>query len=171
MKWENINQQVCSISRSLAIIGDRWTFLIIRDLFIGVHRFNQLQSSSGINKHRLSDRLNRLVETGIVKKVRYSEHSNRYEYYLTEKGLDLYPVLMAMIEWGDRWEVDSDGVPLTIHHKVCDHQVNVQVRCDPCDQEVDPFSVEVKPGPGSISKLERGEKAMLSPALKKKTLN
>lgn len=171
MKWENINQQVCSISRSLAVIGDRWTFLIVRDLFIGVHRFSQLQKNSGINKHRLSDRLTRLLDAGIVKKAPYGEHRKRYEYYLTEKGLDLFPILMAMIEWGDRWESDEDGVPLTVHHKACGHRVTTRVKCDHCDQDIDPFSVEIKAGPGSLKKIDRGEKSLLSPAINRKTLN
>ena len=91
MRWEDVDSQICSMARALAIFGDRWTLLIIRDAFRRVKRFSHFQKSLGITKHRLADRLNRLVEAGIMIKVPYDESGKRFEYRLTEKGIDLYP--------------------------------------------------------------------------------
>jgi DNA-binding HxlR family transcriptional regulator len=94
--------QNCSIARSLEIVGERWTLLIIRDAFLGLRRFEQFQENLGIARNVLTDRLNRLVEEGILERVRYSERPERYEYRLTEKGRDLYVALAALRQWGDK---------------------------------------------------------------------
>jgi DNA-binding HxlR family transcriptional regulator len=94
--------QNCSIARSLEIVGERWTLLIIRDAFLGLRRFEQFQENLGIARNVLTERLNRLVEEGILERVRYSERPERYEYRLTEKGRDLYVALAALRQWGDK---------------------------------------------------------------------
>ena len=103
MKWSDATAQNCPIAQSLAIFGDRWTLLIIRNAFLGTTRFEQFQKSLGMTRHILSERLNRLVEQGIFQKQAYVERQQRFEYVLTEKGQALAPVLMAMMKWGLDW--------------------------------------------------------------------
>ncbi len=157
MRWEEIDSQVCSIARGLSIFGDRWTLLIIRDAFRRIRRFSEFQKSLGITRHRLSDRLNRLVEAEVLTKVLYDERMSRYEYHLTEKGMDLYPVLMAVVQWGDKWLCDGDGAPIMFQHKPCGHVSSPHFACDHCAKDV--HAKEMKPvlGPGVERKLERGE--------------
>src|SRR3954463_8086860 len=94
--------QVCSVARTLEIVGERWTLLIVRDAFFGVRRFDDFQRSLGIARNVLQGRLERLVEEGILERVRYQERPERFEYRLTEKGLDLWPVVVSLLAWGDR---------------------------------------------------------------------
>src|SRR6185437_16671788 len=95
--------QNCSIARALEVLGDRWTLLVIRDAFLGVHRFDDFQRDLGVARNVLSDRLARLVDEGLLERRRYQERPERFEYRLTEKGLDLFEVLAALMHWGDRW--------------------------------------------------------------------
>ena len=103
MKWENIDTQVCSVARALAIVGERWTLLIIRDAFKGTRRFDDFYRNLGVTRHRLAQRLAGLVEAGVMTRVPYNDRPARYEYRLTRMGLGLYPVLMTLGDWGDRW--------------------------------------------------------------------
>jgi DNA-binding HxlR family transcriptional regulator len=115
--------QVCSIARTLAIVGDRWTLLVIRDVVLGNHRFDELLTSLGVASNVLTDRLTRLVAEGILERVRYSERPERFEYQLTEKGRELGVCLLALMQWGDRHVSDeppriarrrSDEAPITV---------------------------------------------------------
>ncbi len=157
MRWEEVDSQVCSIARTLAIFGDKWTLLIIRDAFRRVRRFSDFQKSLGIPKHRLSDRLNKLVDTGVLKKVLYDEKRARYEYRLTPKGLDLFPVLMTFVQWGDRWATDQDGSPVVFRHLKCGHISQPKYVCDQCDGAVDARNFQPEVGPGIAGKIRRGE--------------
>ena len=157
MRWEDIDSQVCSMARGLAIFGDRWTLLIIRDAFRRVRRFSDFQKSLGITKHRLSDRLTRLVEADILKKAPYDNAGKRFEYRLTPKGLDLYPVLMSVVQWGDKWESDTDGAPVVYTHKTCGNLMNTKYVCDCCGEEVRAKDIEPQAGPGVMNKIKRGE--------------
>ncbi|MCK4079793.1 helix-turn-helix transcriptional regulator [Acinetobacter radioresistens] len=103
MKWSETQQQNCPVAQTLAMIGDRWTLLIIRDAFLGLSRFEQFQKSLGITRHVLAERLKRLVEEGILEKQSYIDRQQRFEYVLTGKGRDLKPILMAIVEWGVQW--------------------------------------------------------------------
>src|SRR5436309_15533180 len=118
MLGNTYENQVCSIARSLELIGERWTILIIRDAFLGVRRFDDLQRSLGIARNVLQNRLERLVEHGILERVRYQERPERFEYRLTQKGLDLWPVLISLISLGDR-HAAPDGPPATSDHPHC----------------------------------------------------
>ena len=128
--------QTCSIARSLELIGERWTLLVIRDIFRRKRRFEDLQASLGIARNVLSARLSLLVDEGIVERRRYQERPERYEYFLTEKGLDLWPVLIALIGWGDRNEAGVDGPPAVIVHKGCEGRVNDRRICGRCGAEL-----------------------------------
>src|SRR6185503_3790428 len=111
--------QVCSIARSLELIGERWTLLIVRDIFRGQRRFDGIQRDLGIARNVLANRLDRLVEEDILEKRQYAERPPRYEYFLTEKGIDLWPVLVSLVKWGDKHEPGMDGPPIVVRHKGC----------------------------------------------------
>ena len=155
MRWSDIDVEVCSVARTLSIIGDRWTLLIIRDCFMGIRRFDEFQKNIGLSRHRLADRLTKLVEHDVLKKVRYQEKPERFEYKLTAKGIDLYPVLMSLIGWGNKWAVDEDGLPLEYVHNDCGQAFQPVLSCSECGEPVDPRQVTPKPGPGIINRIQR----------------
>ena len=105
---EDYSSNDCSVARSLAIIGDRWTMLVLREAFWGVKRFDRLQNNLGIARNILADRLQKLVANGILERTRYQERPERFEYRLTQKGVDLWPAIVALLEWGDRYIADED---------------------------------------------------------------
>ncbi|WP_131738415.1 winged helix-turn-helix transcriptional regulator [Actinomadura roseirufa] len=138
----------CSIARSAAIVGDPWALLIMRDVALGLHRFDELQRDLGVATNVLSRRLERLVRDGLLLRELYSRRPDRYEYRLTEKGRDLVPVLLALTAWGDRWEAGDAGPPLTVRHRACGHDTQAAVTCRSCHGELTSDEVEYLPGPG-----------------------
>src|SRR3954467_7367614 len=124
--------QVCSIAGALELIGERWTLLIVRDLFLGVRRFDDLQGDLGIARNVLRDRLNRLVDEGMVRKRRYQERPERFEYVLTEKGVDLWPVLHSMLTWGDRYAAPENGPATLVEHRGCGGGNDDPPDCESC---------------------------------------
>ncbi len=136
-----------SIQRTLDVIGDRWTLLILRDVFRGVRRFSQIQSGLGIAKNLLTDRLGALVEAGIVEKVPYQDRPVRHEYRLTDKGRALSPALVALMRWGDEWCGDRD-VPTELVHDACGTRLELQPWCVECNEPVVPTAISSRPGPG-----------------------
>lgn len=134
-----------SIGRTLAVVGDRWTMLILRDVFRGVRRFSELVESLGIARNLLSERLGRLVDHGVLVKVPYCERPLRHEYRLTPKGADLSRALIALIRWGDRWETDEQP-PTVLVHDLCGAELELELRCPTCDVEVTPTHVKSDPG-------------------------
>ena len=157
MDWKNLDSKVCSIKRALAVFGDRWTFLIIRDAFIGSRRFSDFRKSLDVPKHRLSDRLTRLVEEGIFEKQAVNVAQTRYEYRLTQKGYDLMPVMLALVQWGDKHMDDGDGPPLRHFHTVCGNELKSIGLCPDCGEPVTHENYSIKLGPGLQAKLARGE--------------
>jgi DNA-binding HxlR family transcriptional regulator len=137
----------CSIQATLDLVGDRWTLLILRNVFRGVHRFSQIHDDLGIAKNLLTDRLSRLVEHNIVHKVQYQERPVRYEYRLTPKGMDLSPALVALMGWGDRWAADGQPPTLLVHH-ACSTPLEQVLLCPTCDETVQPSHIRSRPGPG-----------------------
>src|SRR5271167_3625198 len=113
------DNQVCSVAGALEVVGECWSLLIIRDVFLGVRRFDELQASLGIARNVLQTRLLRLVDEGVLEKRRYSDHPPRHEYRLTEKGLDLWPALVALMHWGDTYAVSEAGPPVLLSHRGC----------------------------------------------------
>ena len=128
--------QVCSIARSLELIGERWSLLIIRDIFRGHRRFDDLQQGLGIARNVLTNRLDRMVEEGIVEKRQYQDRPPRFEYFLTEKGIDLWPVLVSLLKWGDKHEPGADGVPALVRHKECAGEIDDHFTCMACGERV-----------------------------------
>lgn len=147
MLRRDYDTQVCSIARTLEVIGERWTILIIRDAFNGIRRFEDFQRSLGIARNVLSARLQRLVNEGILEKRLYEERPRRYEYRLTEKGKDLFPVLMALVRFGDRHRA-PDGPPYRYFHRGCGGEATTRVCCDRCGADVGPRDLSKEPGPG-----------------------
>lgn len=115
------SEMPCSVARSQAILGDRWTILILRNAFLAIRRFDVFQQQLGIPRHILSVRLKKLVEAGILNKVPYQTRPLRHEYRLTDMGKELYPVVLALVAWGDKWLSDADGTPVLLHHQTCGH--------------------------------------------------
>lgn len=148
MRWQDIDQQVCAVARSLAVVGDRWTLLILRDAFLGTRRFDDFQRQLGISRHRLSDRLGRLVDDGVFRREAYQQRPPRYEYRLTRKGLGLYPVLMTLAQWGNEWCDDGNGPPVEYHHRACGHQTRAVLSCSECGERLQPAEVTPAIGPG-----------------------
>ena len=148
MKWQEIAEMPCSVARSQAILGDRWTMLILRNAFLAMRRYEDFQTQLGLPRHILSSRLKRLVEAGVLKKVPYQERPARYEYRLTDMGRDLYPVIIALTAWGDKWLDEGRGAPLLLHHKTCGHDFHPVTTCSECGEPVLPRDVVALAGPG-----------------------
>jgi DNA-binding HxlR family transcriptional regulator len=140
--------QNCSIAGTLELIGERWTLLILRDAFLGVRRFDDFQRNLGIARNVLQARLQRLVDNGILRRERYQERPERFEYRLTRKGLDLWPILVSLMSWGDR-HLAENGPPTVLVHKGCGGHVDDRRRCDRCGAELDAWDVEPHLGPGA----------------------
>jgi len=139
----------CSIARTLDVVGEWWSLLIVRDAFLGVTRFDDFQARLGIPRNTLTKRLNNLVDGEILERVSYQDHPPRAEYRLTEKGLDLGYVMSALRQWGDRWSA-PDGVPLKVRHNNCGHVFKAISVCSHCGETLDPKDLTLLPGPGSV---------------------
>jgi DNA-binding HxlR family transcriptional regulator len=133
--------QRCSIAKTLEIVGDRWTMLIIREAFWGTRRFDDFQRNLGIARTVLTDRLGRLVAEGLLRKERYQEHPERFAYRLTEKGIDLWPVLMALLAWGDRHAMEGPP-PVVVVHRDCGGALDDRRMCARCGAALGPFDVQ-----------------------------
>ena len=141
----------CAIGAAVGILGERSTFLVLREAFNGVRRFDDMQRRTGMPRQVLSQRLARLVAEGMLRKVPYQQagQRSRAEYRLTEKGLDLYPVLVALMEWGDRYEVGSDGPQVLLQHRDCGEPVRLQLACEAGHVIGSAREVTPAPGPGA----------------------
>jgi DNA-binding HxlR family transcriptional regulator len=136
MKWEEIGEVDCSVARTLSIVGDRWTLLVVRDVFLGLRRFDDLQRNLGVTRHLLADRLRRLVAEGIFERIPYQDRPVRYEYRLTEKGIDLHPILLSLVKWGDRWMAGPGGPPMQYIHRSCGNTIMPAHHCPECGDPV-----------------------------------
>ncbi len=139
--------QDCSVARTLEVIGERWTILIIRDALLGFRRFEEFQASLGIARNVLTERLTRLVEAGILDRVPYQERPARWEYPLTERGWDLAVPVLALMQWGDRHLAGPEGPPRVVRHATCGADVVEQHVCTRCGP-VSGAEISVEPGPG-----------------------
>ena len=148
MKWDDLSEQPCSISRSLAVIGDRWTLMILRDCFLGVRRFEAFQARLGISRSIVTDRLRQLVEEGVLRRAPYQTHPPRHEYRLTAKGLDLHPVILAIGRFGDEHYAGPDGPPVIRRHKGCGCDFQPVQTCSACGEAVTARAVEARAAPG-----------------------
>jgi DNA-binding HxlR family transcriptional regulator len=141
----------CSIARTLQLVGERWSLLILREAFYGNRRFEQFQRRTGVARNLLATRLATLVEHGILDRQSYQEPGQRarHEYRLTAKGRELYPILVALLDWGDRHAADPEGPALLLSHRDCGAPVHADIRCDAGHEHLTARDVTVEPGPGA----------------------
>ena len=149
VRYEDLADEPCSITRPLVVLGDRWTLVILKFAFAGVRRFNGFQAALGISRSRLGDRLDRLVEHGILVKVKAAEGAHE-EYRLTEKGHAIYPILMALKDWGDAY-MAPDGPPVRYAHRDCTGEAHIRLECDSCGTELTARDVTPELGPGLLA--------------------
>ena len=142
----------CSVAQCLEVVGEWWSMLILRDVFLGVTRFDQFQERLGISRNILGQRLSKLVDEGVLDKVPYSEHPLRYDYRLTAKGRDLWPVLTAMRQWGDKYAA-PEGPPLEVIHRDCGKVSQAVLTCSACGEPITARDVRAVPGPGDADQL------------------
>ena len=135
-------RDACSVASTLEVIGERWTLHVLRESFLGVRRFEDFHRNIGVARNILSDRLNTLVAEGILRRELYNERPARYEYRLTRKGVDLLPVMLSLMDWGDRYLYDGDA-PVTVHDRTTDEQVRVEMRT-PSGRRVEPNEMDAR---------------------------
>lgn len=136
MRWDELAKEDCSLSRTLAVIGDRWTLLILRDAFLRVRRFDDFEKSLKIARRVLTERLALLVNEGILARIVYQDRPVRYEYRLTDKGLDLYPAILSLVHWGDKHYPTKKGPPVLQTHMKCGHDFRSVLSCSECGEPV-----------------------------------
>jgi DNA-binding HxlR family transcriptional regulator len=140
----------CSIARTLDILSDPWSFLILRNVFVGMTRFDQIQRGLGVSRKVLAERLAWLVEHEVLERRPYSEHPPRHDYQLTAKGWELCDVLLVIAAWGDRWTAGEAGAPVVRRHRGCGRLTQAVVRCEQCGEPLHANDVDVEPGPGFV---------------------
>ena len=138
----------CSIARTLDVAGEWWTMLILRDLFLGFDRFDDIQRNLGIASNILTVRLKRLREHGILERAADPDDKRVWRYVLTEQGRDLYPVLLALTAWGDKWRTPPGQAPLHIRHTACAHVTSAVPACAVCGETLQLADLAFEPGPG-----------------------
>jgi len=148
MQRTDFGDMTCSIARSLAVAGEPWSPLVIRDVYIGINRFDDLQRDLGISRKVLAERLRHLVDAGMLERRKYSERPPRHEYVLTEMGQEFVDVLMAMVAWGDRWTAGDAGPPILYRHRSCGQITHVEPHCAACGEILRSGDVDIEPGPG-----------------------
>ena len=139
----------CSLARSLDVVGEWWTPLVLRDVWLGRTRFDEIQENLGLSRKVLADRLQTLVREGVLERRPYQQRPSRHEYHLTDKGKELIAPLLALIAWGDRWAAGKAGPPLLLHHDRCGQVVQAQVTCSSCGEPLQVDEVRVELGPGA----------------------
>lgn len=143
MRWREIGEQACPVAKSLSVLGDRWTMLVLREAFWRVRRFEDFQARTGAPRPVLAERLKMLVDQGVLERRQYSERPARFEYRLTEKGVDLYPVVISLLEWGERWMTDAGAEPVVeLRHRACGHTTHPQLACSACGDVLTARDVE-----------------------------
>lgn len=151
MEWRDYDTENCSIQRTLNVIGDKWTILVLREAFNGVRRFDQIRDHVGVSDAVLSDRLRKLVRAGVLDASPYREpgRRTRHEYRLTDKGVDLYPVMIALLQWGDRYCADPAGPSVLVTHRDCDEPVEAVIQCSSGHRMTSLRQGKATPGPGA----------------------
>src|SRR5258706_1276287 len=147
MPKANLASLPCSLARSLQVVGEWWTLLVLRDVCFGWNRFEAIHDHLGIARNILKARLDTLVEHGMLDRRRYQQHPDRYEYLPTDKTRDLVPVLLALVAWGDRWTA-HDGPPVLFTHRTCGHDTVATVVCSACAEPLTRDDLDFRPGPG-----------------------
>jgi DNA-binding HxlR family transcriptional regulator len=150
--YRPFTDQNCSIAGALAILGERWTLLVMREALLGRRRFVDIARHVGVAPNILSDRLSTLVEHGLLERHRYSEHPESYEYIPTRKGRDVSPVLVTLMQWGDHYATPPGGPPRVHVHTACGHDTHPQLTCSHCNEIIRATELKVRPGPGATER-------------------
>lgn len=148
MQRTQFGAMACSIARTLDVIGEPWSPLILRDVYAGISRFEQIQQDLGISRKVLTERLKWLVENGVLERREYSSRPLRHEYVLTTKGAELCDLLLVMVRWGDRWTAGDAGPPVLYRHHACGEISHVELHCSVCDKPMRATDIDLLPGPG-----------------------
>jgi len=149
MLGSTYENQTCSIAAALDVIGERWSLLVVREVFLGVRRFDEIQRDLGIARNVLQTRLTKLVQEGVLERRPYQERPARYEYRLTDKGLDLWPTMVSLMQWGDRHAAPAAGPPVLLEHKGCGGAVDEHRMCAACGERLSAVEVRALAGPGA----------------------
>src|SRR5271165_3466794 len=149
MLGNDYRTQICSIAGALEVVGERWSLLIVRDVFLGLRRFDQMQNHLGIARNVLQARLTKLIDEGVLERRLYEERPPRHEYRLSEKGLDLWPTVVALMQWGDRYAVPAAGPPVLLEHRDCGGAVDEHRVCEACGARLSVRDARAVPGPGA----------------------
>ncbi|MGI5130002.1 winged helix-turn-helix transcriptional regulator [Pseudonocardia sp. CA-107938] len=147
----------CSIARAMDLLGDWWTPLVLREAFYGITRFDDFHAGLNIARNTLADRLKTLVAEGLMEKRPYQTEPVRYDYVLTRKGREFFPVLVALQQWGDHWLADEAGPPIVLHHERCGHDAEATVVCSHCNEPMTSADTTLHLGPGYPERLTRRE--------------
>jgi DNA-binding HxlR family transcriptional regulator len=150
MQRTNFGDMACSIARTLDVLGEPWSPLVLRDIWVGFTRFDEIQADLGISRKVLTERLNHLVDHGVLERRPYDQRP-RYEYVLTAKGTELVQLLMVMVAWGDKWQAGEAGPPVLYRHHACGEISQVDLRCTHCSAPMHPADIDVLPGPGAAT--------------------
>jgi|SRR5580693_8553348 DNA-binding HxlR family transcriptional regulator len=145
MKRTALGHHPCSIARTLDIVGEWWTPLILRDIAYGIRRFGEIQEDLEISANILADRLDALRAHGLLEARTYQQRPERQEYHLTEKGVELIPALLALMQWGDRWTWPNGSGPVRVVHEQCEHEVHLEIGCPHCERGVAVHELRAKP--------------------------
>jgi DNA-binding HxlR family transcriptional regulator len=148
MPYRPFADQNCSIARALEVVGERWMLLVLREVLLGRRRFEEIRRETGVATNILTDRLQTLVEQGVLERRRYSEQPEAHEYVPTEKARDATPILVALMQWGDRYAAPA-GPPRVMVHGPCGHDTQPALHCSHCGQPIEPRELRVRPGPGA----------------------
>jgi len=166
MRWDEIDDSLCSLARTLSVIGDRWTLLILREAFLGARRFDDYQRGLAAAPHLICARLNKLVEHKVLEKRRYQDHPPRFEYRLTERGHELYPALISLITWGEKWQKSAAGPASIRTHKTCNHRLHAVTTCAACGEPVTARDVKAVLTPRYVAERARRAATLESPRQK-----
>lgn len=153
MRRTSFRDWPCSVARSVDLLGDWWTPLVLREAFFGARRFEEIQQALGIGRNVLTERLRRLVAEGLLERRKYSDRPPRYEYLLSEKGRDFLGVLAALMRWGDRWLDRGKGPPVLLRHRRCGATTHAEVVCAQCREPLAHGDLEFTRGPGFPARL------------------
>ena len=158
MKWNDVSSEQCSVARTSAVLGDRWTLVILSDCFLGVRRFEDFKDRLDISRTTLSTRLQKLEEHGVVERRLYQSQPERFEYRLTQKGADLYPVISTIVNWGDQYYGGEHGPPIIRTHKACGADIAPQLICPDCNEPIHPrdMAARARPDMDGVPQVARG---------------
>ena len=148
MQRTSFSDMACSLARGVDVAGEWWTPLILRDVWMGRTRFDEIQKNLGVSRKLLTDRLDTLVREDVLARVQYQDRPARWEYQLTVKGEELMVVMLALLSWGDRWQSAHTGAPLHLFHEGCRKPIRAEVTCSSCGEPLTVDSVSYEPGPG-----------------------